>query len=134
MSFYWHSHFIFFSDLLSTVLTLIPLLIAVAFFTLAERKIMASIQRRRGPNTVGFLGILQPIADGLKLIIKEIVLPKKVNSTLFIIAPFLTFFVALIGWAFIPFSFMDAVVDINLGCIYILTVLSFGVYGVFLAG
>jgi NADH-quinone oxidoreductase subunit H len=97
MNFCWYNSFIFATDILVTLLTLIPLLVSVAFFTLAERKIMASIQRRRGPNTVGLLGVLQPISDGLKLIIKEIILPKKVNSILFIIAPFLTFFTALIS-------------------------------------
>ena len=79
-------------NLIIAILTLIPVIIAVAFFTLAERKIMASIQRRTGPNVVGFWGLLQPIADALKLIIKELILPNKAIFLLFILAPLLTFF------------------------------------------
>ena len=80
--------------IIHTLLTLIPLLIVVAFFTLAERKAMASIQRRRGPNVVGFWGFLQPFADGLKLVVKEIVIPNKANKLLFVFGSFLTLFLS----------------------------------------
>jgi len=83
--------------LLSLIVLIIFLLVSVAFFTLAERKVMGSIQRRAGPNIVGFLGLLQPIADGLKLIIKEIIIPKRSNYFLFILAPFITFVLSLLG-------------------------------------
>jgi NADH:ubiquinone oxidoreductase subunit H len=83
--------------LIALVLLVIFLLVAVAFFTLAERKVMASIQRRSGPNVVGFLGLLQPIADGLKLIIKEIIIPKRSNIVLFLLAPYIDFVLSLIG-------------------------------------
>jgi len=83
--------------IIHSLLTLIPLLIVVAFFTLAERKAMASIQRRKGPNVVGIYGFLQPFADGLKLVIKEIIIPTKANKFLFLFGPFLTLFLSFIG-------------------------------------
>jgi NADH-quinone oxidoreductase subunit H len=82
----------------------VPLLVAVAYLTLAERKVMGSMQRRKGPNVVGFFGILQPLADGLKLLVKEPVLPSNSNIILFLGAPFMTFLLALISWAVIPFD------------------------------
>ena len=82
----------------------VPLLVAVAYLTLAERKVMASMQRRKGPNVVGFFGLLQPLADGLKLLIKEPVLPSSANTVVFLAAPVLTFLLALIAWAVIPFG------------------------------
>lgn len=85
------------SQLLLSVGLILPLLISVAFFTLAERKIMASIQRRRGPNVVGFWGLLQPFADGLKALIKELIIPYQVNRFLFILAPSITFVISLIN-------------------------------------
>jgi NADH:ubiquinone oxidoreductase subunit H len=80
-----------------SVITIIPLIVSIAFFTLAERKIMAAIQRRKGPNVVGIWGLLQPIADGLKLVTKEFVVPSKSKTLLFIFAPVLTLFLALVG-------------------------------------
>jgi NADH-ubiquinone oxidoreductase chain 1 len=77
--------------------TLIPLLIVVAFFTLAERKVMASIQRRKGPNVVGFWGVLQPFADGLKLVIKELIIPIKSNNFLFVLSPIITLLLSFVG-------------------------------------
>ena len=85
-------------------MTIAPLLIAVAFFTLAERKIIAALQRRKGPNTVIFWGILQPMADGLKAILKELVFPKNIDLFYFIIGPLLTFLLSLLGWFLIPLS------------------------------
>ena len=96
--------FLFILSSIAKILGLVvPLLVAVAYLTLAERKVMASMQRRKGPNVVGFFGILQPLADGLKLLIKEPVLPSSANTIVFLAAPVVTFLLALISWAVIPF-------------------------------
>ena len=120
--------------IIHSLLTLIPLLIVVAFFTLAERKAMASIQRRRGPSVVGFYGILQPFADGLKLVIKEIVIPSKANKFLFFFGSFLTLFLSFIGWLAIPFEIYIRIFYLNNSLLYILVVSSLGVYGILLSG
>ncbi len=112
----------------------VPLLISVAYFTLAERKIIASIQRRRGPNVVGYIGLLQPLADGLKLFVKESIFPSNANIFLFIVAPLLTFFLSLIGWAVIPFGLGIVISDTPLGLLYILAVSSISVYGIIISG
>jgi len=112
----------------------IPLLIAMAYFTLIERKVLASMQRRRGPNVVGIYGLLQPLADGLKLLLKETVLPNRANLLIFIAAPILTFVLSLIGWAVIPFSYGSVLADINLGILYLFAVSSLGVYGIITSG
>jgi len=83
------------------LIVVVPLLISVAYFTLAERKILGAIQRRRGPNVVGVYGLLQPLSDGLKLLVKEVVLPSNANKGLFLMAPVITFFISLMGWAVI---------------------------------
>jgi len=113
---------------------IVPLLIAVAYLTLAERKVMASMQRRKGPNVVGFFGLLQPLADGLKLLIKEPVLPSNANTLLFAAAPILTFLLSLISWAVIPFGYGLVLSDLNVGVLYIFAISSLGVYGIILAG
>lgn len=112
----------------------IPLLISVAYFTIAERKLMGSIQRRRGPNVIGFLGLLQPLADGLKLFVKETILPSNSNILVFIIAPILTFVLSLIGWSVIPLSENIVISDLNLGVLYLFAVSSLSVYGIVMAG
>lgn len=112
----------------------IPLLISVAFFTVAERKIMGAIQRRRGPNVIGFIGLLQAFADGLKLFVKETTLPSNSNIVVFLIAPILSFVLSLIGWAVIPFSHTVVLADINLGLLYLFAISSLNVYGIVLAG
>lgn len=112
----------------------IPLLIAVAYFTVAERKIMGAIQRRRGPNVIGFIGLLQAFADGLKLFVKETTLPSNSNIVVFLIAPVLSFLLSLIGWAVIPFSYKVVLADTNLGILYLFAVSSFNIYGIVLAG
>lgn len=112
----------------------IPLLISVAYFTIAERKFMGSIQRRRGPNVIGFLGLLQPLADGLKLFVKETIVPSNSNVFIFFLAPVLTFILSLIGWSVIPLSYKIVVSDLNLGILYLLAVSSLSVYGIVMAG
>ena len=120
--------------LLKIISITIPLLIAVAFFTVAERKIMGAIQRRRGPNVIGFIGLLQAFADGLKLFVKETTLPSNSNIIIFLLAPILSFLLSVIGWAVIPFSHKVVLADINLGILYLFAVSSFNVYGIVLAG
>jgi NADH-quinone oxidoreductase subunit H len=112
----------------------IPLLISVAYFTIAERKIMGAIQRRRGPNVVGFMGLLQPLADGLKLFTKETTLPTSANIGIFLFAPALAFILSLIGWSVIPFSEGVVLCDLNLGVLYLFAISSLNVYGILYAG
>jgi len=122
------------SWVLEILLIVVPLLISVAYFTLAERKVIASIQRRRGPSVVGIWGLLQPLADGLKLLVKETVLPSNANTILFIIAPILTFLLSLLGWAVVPFGSHTVLSDLNIGLLYIFAVSSLGVYGIIISG
>ena len=119
---------------LKILLIIIPLLISVAYFTLSERKVIASMQRRRGPNVVGFFGLLQPLADGLKLLLKETILPSSANLAMFIIAPIITFTLSFMGWAVIPFEENMVFADINISLLYIFAVSSLGVYGILLSG
>jgi len=120
--------------LLKVVSIIIPLLISVAYFTLAERKLMGIIHRRKGPNVIGFVGLLQPLADGLKLFSKETILPSNSNLFVFLFAPALTFILSLIGWAVIPFSEEVVLSDLNVGILYLFAVSSLSVYGIVLAG
>jgi len=120
--------------ILKILSVVVPLLISVAYFTLAERKIMGSIQRRKGPNVIGYLGLLQPLADGLKLFAKETILPSNANLIIFLIAPMLTFILSLIGWAVIPFSEGSLLSDINVGILYLFAVSSLSVYGIITSG
>lgn len=116
------------------LIIIVPLLISVAYFTLAERKILGAIQRRRGPNVVGTYGLLQPLADGLKLFVKETVIPSNANKIIFIISPIITFVISLMGWVIIPFSKYAVYSDINLGLLYLFAVSSLGVYGIIMSG
>jgi len=120
--------------ILKILAIVVPLLISVAYFTIAERKFMGSIQRRRGPNVIGFVGLLQPLADGLKLFVKETILPSNSNIYVFFLAPILTFVLSLIGWAVIPLSETIVISDMNLGVLYLLAVSSLSVYGIIMAG
>ena len=108
-----------FEKVASFLILVIPVLIAVAYLTLAERKIMGSMQQRKGPNVVGFLGLLQPLADGLKLLLKETVIPSNADHFSFILAPVLTLLLSLFGWSVIPFSENAIYSNINLSIIFL---------------
>jgi NADH-quinone oxidoreductase subunit H len=116
------------------LLIVVPLLLAIAYLTYAERKIIGAMQLRQGPMVVGPMGLLQPIADGLKLLVKETVLPSGANKVVFLLAPMITFTLALIGWAVIPFGDGMVLADINVGVLYLLAISSLGVYGIIMAG
>ena len=122
------------SDLIIILLIIFPLLIAVAYYTYAERKIIASMQSRHGPSVVGPFGLLQPIADALKLFFKEVLIPKNSNKFLFLLAPIIAFVTALGAWAVIPFTENFVFADINAGLLYVLALTSMGVYGIIIAG
>lgn len=121
-------------ELLSIIGIILPLIIAVAFLTLAERKIMAAMQRRKGPNVVGIFGILQPIADAVKLLLKEPVLPTKANTVVFMSAPLVTFILSLVAWSVIPFGEGIVLADVHVGVLYVFAISSLGVYGIITAG
>lgn len=126
--------YLIYSIIFKIICLTIPLLLAIAFLTLAERKVMASMQRRKGPSVVGILGLLQPIADGLKLLVKENVKPSSANIVIFLFAPVVTFLLSQIAWAVIPFSESLVLADLNVGLLYIFAVSSLGVYGIVMAG
>jgi NADH-quinone oxidoreductase subunit H len=116
------------------VLIIVPLLLSVAYLTLAERKVIGYMQVRMGPNRVGFRGLLQPIADVLKLFMKEIIVPTGANKIVFILAPIMTLAPAFIAWSVIPFSPEIVLADIDAGLLFIMAIASMGVYGVVMAG
>ena len=112
----------------------VPLLIGVAYLTYAERKVIGAMHLRRGPNVVGPYGLLQPIADGMKLFFKETIIPTGANKVVFLVAPMLTFSLALIAWAVIPVGNGLVIANINVGVLYLFAISSLGVYGVLMAG
>ena len=116
------------------LLIVIPLLVFIAYLTYFERKVIGAIQLRKGPNVVGPFGLLQPIADGVKLLTKETIFPDNSNKLIFILSPIITFTLALIGWAVIPIDYKIVLADINVGVMYIFAVSSLGVYGIIMAG
>ena len=120
--------------LLQVLVVVVPLLIAVAYFTWFERKVMAAMHLRMGPNVVGPWGLLQPFADAVKMFVKETILPTSANKIVFLIAPILTFVLALVAWAVIPFGEGLVVSDLNVGLLYLFAISSLGVYGIIMAG
>ena len=120
--------------LLKIMAVVVPLMLGVAYLTYAERKIIGWMQVRIGPNRVGPLGLLQPIADGLKLLMKEIIIPSGANKGLFILGPILAIAPALAAWAVIPFTDTLVLANINAGLLYVMAITSMGVYGVIIAG
>jgi len=116
------------------VVILVPLLLAVAYLTYAERRVIAAMQLRKGPNVVGPLGLLQPIADAVKLLFKETVIPSGANPVVFLAAPVVTFVLSLIAWAVIPFGDGLVLANINVGIMYLFAISSLGVYGIIMAG
>jgi NADH-quinone oxidoreductase subunit H len=119
---------------LKVILIVLPLLLSVAYLTYAERRVIGLMQMRRGPNRVGPFGLLQPIADAVKLIFKETIVPTPASKIVFMIAPMITFVLSLVGWAVIPFSEGWVLSDMNVGVLYVLAVSSLGVYGIIMAG
>ncbi|HUC17109.1 MAG TPA: NADH-quinone oxidoreductase subunit NuoH [Acetobacteraceae bacterium] len=119
---------------LKALALIVPLLIAVAYLTYAERKVLAAMQLRKGPNVVGPFGLTQPFADALKMIFKETIIPAGANRVLFILAPMITFGLALLAWAVIPVNNGWGIADINVGILYLFAISSLGVYGIIIAG
>jgi NADH-quinone oxidoreductase subunit H len=119
---------------LEVVAVLVPLLVAIAMLTYAERKVLAFSQLRKGPNVVGPFGLLQPFADGLKLLMKETIVPSGANRIVFIAAPIITFTLALLAWAVIPFDHGVVIANINVGILYLFAISSLSVYGIIMAG
>ena len=117
-----------------TLALLVPVLISVAYLTWAERKVLALMQQRKGPNVVGPFGMLQPFADAIKMLMKETIIPSGASRYLFLGAPMLTFILAMIAWAVIPVNDGWAIADINVGILYLFAVSSLGVYGIIIAG
>ena len=117
-----------------TLAMLVPVLLSVAYLTLAERKVMAAMQMRRGPNVIGLFGLLQPFADAIKMLMKETIVPTGANRLLFLFAPLLTMTLAMAAWAVIPVAEGWAVADINVGILYLFAISSMGVYGIIIAG
>jgi len=116
------------------ILIIVPVLLSVAYLTYWERKIIGWMQLRKGPNVVGWLGLAQPFADGLKLFLKETVIPSGANPIIFLLSPMITFVLALVAWAVIPFDDGWVLADINVGILYLFAISSLGVYGIVMAG
>ena len=121
-------------NLIDVLIVILPALLAVAFMTIIERKQLAAMQRRVGPQVVGYYGVLQPFSDALKLIVKETVVPSQSNKVLFYLSPVSTLIFSLLGWGIIPFGNGLALSDFSLGILYTLALSSLGVYGILFAG
>jgi NADH-quinone oxidoreductase subunit H len=125
---------IFFYEIYKILILLIPVLVSVAMIVWLDRRVWAFVQKRRGPNVVGPFGLLQSLADGLKYVFKEIIIPASSNKIIFILAPIVTMTLALIAWSVIPFSETLVLADINVGILYLFAVSSLGVYGIIMGG
>src|SRR3569833_693954 len=121
-------------SIIEVVLVILPVLLAVAYVTVAERKTMASMQRRLGPNIVGYYGLLQAFADALKLLLKEYIAPTQANMVLFFLGPVITLVISLLGYAVIPYGPGSAISENNLGILYMLAVSFFVSFGFFFVG
>lgn len=121
-------------NILELLIVLVPTLMSVAFMTIIERKVMGSMQRRIGPNIVGYYGLLQPFADALKLVVKEQVIPSHADKYLFFLAPMISLVFSLLGWAIVPFGQGLALTDFSMGIVYSLAITSLGIYGILFAG
>ncbi len=125
---------IFFDQVYKIIFLLVPVLVSVAMVVWLDRRVWAFVQKRQGPNVVGPFGLLQTIADALKYVFKEIIIPSSSNKVIFILAPIVTMTLALIAWAVIPFSTTQVLADINVGILYLFAVSSLGVYGIIMGG
>ena len=125
---------IIFSEIYKILFLLVPVLVSVAMIVWLDRRIWAFVQKRQGPNVVGPFGLLQSLADALKYIFKEVIIPSSSNKVIFILAPIVTMTLALISWAVIPFSATQVLADINVGILYLFAVSSLGVYGIIMGG
>ncbi len=135
MADFWHSYGLPTAITVGEILAIVvPLLLAVAYLTYAERKVLAAAQLRKGPNVVGPFGLFQPLADGLKLLLKETVIPAGANRVVFLAAPIITFVLSLVAWAVIPFDEGVVLANINVGILYLFAISSLGVYGIIMAG
>lgn len=125
---------VFSFEFLNYIAILFPVILSIAFFTVLERKILAAIQRRRGPNMVGIYGILQAIADAIKLLNKETNIPSLSNNIIFIVAPLLTIILSFLSWSVIPFDFKIVISDANLGLLFLFAISSMNIYGILISG
>ena len=125
---------IIFSETYKILFLLVPVLVSVAMIVWLDRRIWAFVQKRQGPNVVGPFGLLQSLADALKYIFKEVIIPSSSNKVIFILAPIVTMTLALVSWAVIPFSATQVIANINIGILYLFAVSSLGVYGIIMGG
>ena len=124
----------FFSEIYKIIFLLLPVLVSIALIVWLDRRVWAFVQKRKGPNVVGPFGILQTLADALKFIFKEIIIPASANKVIFVLAPIITLTLALIAWAVIPFSNEMVLANINVGILYLFAVSSLSVYGIIMGG